>query len=157
MATTALPSAQRQGLFRGRKEKGNAKYTKSNSGRAISRNRSISQNRDKARSRSVGPVTTNRHRNGSVGYAVLAPSASSPISTACEEGPCYQCGCHCRRFDITQKSWAAMRSIQELYDELSNKQTNSQSCMDWQPSTTTYIVREKLAAGTETLTSTSSP
>lgn len=153
-----LTPTQRKGSFRDRSEKRSARCTKSNGGRAVARGRCTSQTRDKVQAKSVASATVDRRGSGSDESSVVcAPSLSPAASAACEEGSSYHCACHCHKRDIARKSWAAVCTIQELLDELSNKEANSHSCMDWQPSTTTYILRGKLAAGTEALPPTSSP
>ena len=143
----------RQRLFRGHEEKKKANPRRSN-GRFESLNSDhINHKRKGIRSKSADPVTAKGYKCRPNNSAASAPLVLSPTSTEYDMKQYDRCDCPCRKYDITGKSWAVMRALQELYDELRNIQNTSQSCMDWQPSSTTHILREKLMAGTATLTS----
>ena len=142
---------------RGKGGKRGAQLDKKSSRPALLGNRDVIHGIKKIRSKSVGPGSTFEDSQSSNTSQASAPSVTRSAVTANEGGQCYQCGCHCHMPDITQKSQAVICSIQEFCEELCNRQANAQSCMDWQPSTTTYILREKLVAGTATLKPASNP
>ena len=150
--TAGLPSIPRQGLFKSHREKGRANRKRSNGRHDNLNNDHVNHNHKGVRLKSVDPVTTKEYECRSNTPMASAPSVPSPTSTVYDMGPYNRCDCPCRKFDITQKSWAVMLALQELYDELCSIQCTSQSCMDWQPSSTTYIIN-KLVASTATLTS----
>lgn len=151
--TTKGRSLPRQGLFSGDKQKGKPNRRRGNGRLDNSTGDYINHDRKGMSSKSADPVTAKEHECRSNISVASAPSTPSPSSTVYEMGQYDRCNCPCRKFDITRKSWAVMRALQELYDELCSIQGTPHSCMDWQPSSTTYILREKFVADAATLTS----
>lgn len=151
--TTKVGSIPRQGLFSGDNQKGKANYKRGNGRFDNSAGDYINRDRKGTSSKSADPETAKEHECRSNISVASAPSTPPPSSTVYNMGQYDRCDCPCRKFDITRKSWAVMRALQELYDELCSIQGTPHSCMDWQPSSTTYILREKFVADAATLTS----